>query len=354
MRAATALATSVLLLAAAGVGGCGGGDQRGSMPLGDEFYGVIPAEPLPGSDEVERLGEANVGTLRVNLAWGSVQPGPDAEYDWSHYDGLVHDAAENGIRVLATVFSTPTWIASTPEEPPLGPALPAFQAFVKAAVERYGTDGTFWKENADLPKLPITDWQLWNEQNSPLFWKPAVDATQYVSLLRAFSQAVKGVNPGARILLGGLFPEPKGGTAAQSYLAEISQAGGGDLYDAAAIHPYAANPQEAIRKVEQVRAALDLLGEAEKPIWITELGWADGGEPSGVTVDGPQQQAQYLTQAFRLAAENRNRLKIAGVVWYSLNDTPGPAWPGHCGLFNLDGGAKPSWDAFVAVTGGNG
>ena len=25
------------------------------------------------------------------------------------------------------------------------------------------------------------------------------------------------------------------------------------------------------------------------------------------------------------------------MIWFSLNDTPGPLWPGHCGLFELDG-----------------
>jgi hypothetical protein len=40
------------------------------------------------------------------------------------------------------------------------------------------------------------------------------------------------------------------------------------------------------------------------------------------------------------------------VIWYSLNDTPGPLWPGHCGLFTLDGQAKPAWSAFTELTGG--
>ena len=82
---------------------------------------------------------------------------------------------ENGIRVLATVYGSPTWAEPTPENPPLGSALPGFEAFVRAAVERYGAGGTFWEEHPELPNLPIEDWQLWNEPNSPFFWKPAPD-----------------------------------------------------------------------------------------------------------------------------------------------------------------------------------
>ena len=37
----------------------------------------------------------------------------------------------------------------------------------------------------------------------------------------------------------------------------------------------------------------------------------------------------------------------------SLNDTPGPLWVGHCGLFTVDGAPKPAWDAFAEVAGGS-
>src|SRR5262249_19426099 len=195
----------------------------------------IAAEPLPGASELQQLGASRVGTLRVNFAWGSVQPGPDAPYDWSHYDPVVRDAARSGIRVLASVYSSPVWAEPTPEVPPLGSALPGFEAFVKAAVERYGSNGTFWKANPDLPKLPITDWQFWNEENSPLYWKPNPSAADYVALLRTFSATVKGADPAAQVLLGGLFPRLNGGIPVDDFLSQIYQAGGKDLFDAAAV-----------------------------------------------------------------------------------------------------------------------
>ena len=68
----------------------------------------------------------------------------------------------------------------------------------------------------------------------------------------------------------------------------------------------------------------------ERPIWITEVGWASGGQPSGLTV-GPERQAEYLTRTFELAAGQRERLRLGGVIWFALSDTPGPLWPGHCG-----------------------
>ena len=69
---------------------------------------------------------------------------------------------------------------------------------MRAAVGRYGTGGTFWREHPDMPRLPVTDWQVWNEPNSPLFWKPKPDAAAYLELLRGFDSAARGADPQAR------------------------------------------------------------------------------------------------------------------------------------------------------------
>jgi hypothetical protein len=335
------------------LGGCGGGGDEGP-PSGPPraFYGVISAEPLPDPAELDRMGSGKVGTLRINLAWGTVQGSAGADYDWSHYDGVVGDAAKNGIRVLPTVYSSPEWAEPSPEYPPLGDRLGEFEDFARAAVERYGSDGSFWKENPEIPKLPITLWQLWNEPNSPLFWKPAPDTSAYVELLRGFDSTVERADPNARVMLGGLFPTPRGGISMEDFMSRLYEEGAKGHFEAAAIHPYAANPQDALSSTADLRNVITESGDRETPIWITEVGWASAGQPSGLTV-GPERQAAYLRQTFELAAQQRERLGIDGVIWYSLNDTPGPLWPGHCGLFTLDGTAKSSWDAFTELTGGS-
>ena len=240
------------------------------------------------------------------------------------------------MRVLATVYSSPTWAEPTPETPPLGSSLAGFRSFARAAAERYGAGGTFWATHPDLPELPITDWQVWNEPNSPLFWKPDPNAAQYMTLLRAFRSAVKEADPRAQILLGGLFPTPTGGISMNRFLGQLYDAGGRGQFDAVAIHPYASTPQIALARVANERRITERFGDPDVPIWVTEVGWASRGVPPGLVV-GPAGQANYVTQTFELAAAQRDRLGIAGVIWYSLKDTPGPIWVGHCGLFRLDG-----------------
>ncbi len=352
-RAAVALLALICIAAAAGCGGGARGEKSESTQAKDPFYGVVSAEPLPDEAQLATLGEGGVGTLRINLAWGSVQSGPSAPYDWSHYDPVIQGAAENGIRVLATVYSTPTWVAPTAEVPPLARSdLRMFDDFVRAAVERYGAGGSFWREHPDVPEMPITDWQLWNEPNSPLFWKPKPDPTRFLELLRTFHAAVKGADPQATILLGGLFPTPRHGLTLDDFLTALYEGGARSLFDAVAVHPYARTPRDAIDRVEQARQVMSGFGDTAKPIWITEVGWASTGTPPGLVV-GLGGQANYVRQTFDLVSANRDRLRVAGVVWYSLNDTPGPLWVGHCGLFTVGRQAKPAWDAFARVAGGS-
>jgi hypothetical protein len=341
------------LCLAAALAGCGGGDGGGEAQEGpnNPFFGVITGEPLPGTDQLSQLGDAGAGTLRINLAWGYVQSAPNAKYDWRHYDGLVGEAARNGIRVLATVYGSAPWAEPTPEHAPLGRMLLPFGAFVRAAVERYGSHGSFWRRHPDVPELPILDWEAWNEPNFALFWKPEPDPAAYLQLLRVFHGAVKAADPRAQVLLGGLFPTPKDGVFLDDFITSLYQGGARDLFDAASVHPYAANPEKAIGATADMRSLMDRFGDSSKPIWITEVGWASGGAPSGLTV-GPERQADYLKRIFELAQDRRRQLGIAGVVWYSLEDSPGPLWVGHCGLFELDGSTKPAWDEFVSVAGG--
>src|SRR3954452_8441930 len=109
------------------------------------FYGVIPAND-PDASEIARMGTGKVGTLLINFVWGAVQPTAGSPYDWSHYDAIIGAAPEQGIRVLPTVYSSPSWAASRTNYPPAKAHLNDFRAFVQAAAARYGANGIFWLE----------------------------------------------------------------------------------------------------------------------------------------------------------------------------------------------------------------
>src|SRR5258707_816180 len=69
---------------------------------------------------------------------------------------------------------------------------------------RYGPSGSFWAQNPQLPRHPITAWQIWNEPNLPVYWRPRPSAAAYVQMLRLASQRIKAVDPSAEIVTAGL------------------------------------------------------------------------------------------------------------------------------------------------------
>jgi polysaccharide biosynthesis protein PslG len=317
------------------------------------FYGLIPATD-PDPSEIARMGAGKVGTLRINFVWGAVQPTEGSAFDWSHYDAIIGAAAQQGIRVMPTVYSSPDWVAKRTNFPPTGRFRGPFEAFVRAAAQRYGSNGTFWSSNPSIPKLPVIDWQLWNEMNSPSFWFHKPSAKQYVSLLKVFNRGIKAGDPSAKIVLGGLFRTPRirNGVPLDRYLPGIYRAKGKKYFDAAAMHPYSTTPKDALRAVKETRAIMAQFKDKKAKLWITEIGWATGGDPTPLTVS-PQRQASYLRQSFNVLAANRKRLKIAGVVWYSWRDLPGGIWFNHTGLFTQEFDPKPAWNAFVSLTDGS-
>jgi polysaccharide biosynthesis protein PslG len=330
---------------------CLSGLARAAAPR--DFYGVMAATD-PDSAEIARMGAGKVGTLRINFVWGAVQRTEGAAFDWSHYDAIIGAAAQQGIRVLPTVYSSPTWVASRTNFPPTGRFRGPFQAFVQAAAQRYGSNGTFWSGNPTIPKTPVIDWQLWNEVNSPSFWFRKPSAKQYVSLLKVFNRGIKSGDPSARILLAGLFRTPRihNGIPLDRFLPGIYRAKGKKFFDAVAMHPYSTTPGDALRAVRDTRKIMAQFKDKKAKLWITEIGWATGGNPTPLTVS-PQRQAAYLRQSFSRLAAKRNRLKIAGVVWYSWRDLPGGIWFNRTGLFTQTLDPKPAWDAFVRLTGGS-
>jgi hypothetical protein len=190
--------------------------------------------------------------------------------------------------------------------------------------------------------------------NSPSFWFRKPNAKQYVSLLKVFNRGIKSGDPSAKIMLGGLFRTPRirNGVPLDRYLPAIYRAKGKKFFDAAAVHPYSTTPADALRAVKDTRKIMAGFKDKKAKLWITEIGWATGGVATPLTVS-LQRQAGYLRRSYRMLAANAHRLKIGGVVWYSWRDLPGGIWFNHTGLFTASLDPKPSWNAFVGLTGGS-
>jgi Glycosyl hydrolase catalytic core len=358
-RNLTSALTAALLLTVLALA-LGGGPATGAQPprAPAEFFGIGPQTPLTPRD-AEYMKAGGIGIVRMAVPWSSVQEKKKkGVYNWAGLDEGVGIAARAGLRVLPFLYGTPHWLAAKPTTLPVDSARQRseWKAFLTAAVQRYGPGGQFWAEHAPshgggvgvpyvpyepaTPKptirrpLPIRTWQVWNEAN--FFY------------------------PGAKVILSGLFAKPtadypKGMPAAQFLEALYRVPGLKTRFDGIALHPYAVDTETLEEYVEEFH---DVTTEYRDrvPLYITELGW--GSQPNFQQVafeQGPQGQVRQLRGAYGYLLENRRRLDVKQVYWFSWKDIQGDCnFCDSVGLFREGAGfrPKPAWRAFVAISRG--
>jgi hypothetical protein len=356
LAGALALAACLAVLAALSGGSDEGARKAGPGPA---FLGLVAEDAFgkPGAyreRNLDRVRATGVGIVRQTFDWARIERAP-GRYDLSFYDTYVAALARRHLRLLPILFNAPPFRSSAPAHPLRGtypPARPAEMGeFGALLARRYGPGGSFWREHAGLPRLPVRSWQVWNEPNLPVYWPSGPDAAEYVALLRATGRGIRRVDPGAEIVTAGL-PDSRLGVPLRDYVAAMYAAGGAGAFDALAVNPYGLDAAGVLDTVRTVRAVASESGD-NPAVWVTELGWATGGPPSRFLV-GEQRQAQLLEETVLALARQRERLRIRGVVYFNWRDsTPysgGVDFFGlHTGLLRLDGQAKPALSAYKKV-----
>jgi hypothetical protein len=336
------------------------------------FWGVVP-QGLPSAEQFQRLERGGVGSLRVPISWALVQPIQGGAPNWSTVDPLVAGAATAGIGVLPFVYGAPSWAVpvdrrwESPKNLPVRTATQrtGWQAFLTAVVQRYGPQGTFWAENPVLPKSPLRTWQVWNEQNFKYF-VARPNPVEYGKLLKLSAATIKVADPGAKIVLGGMFARPSEATRnlrppqayfAADFLQQLYEKTPGikSKFQGVALHPYTGNYKRLTPYIEEFRDVLKANHDAAKPLWITELGWSSDRKAANDSfAKGPQGQVTQLKGAFSLLRAHQVKWHLRGVYWFSIEDAAPIAcnFCGGSGLFGPGFVPKPSWTAFVKFAGG--
>ncbi len=348
-----------------------------ALPAG--FWGVVP-QATPTQEQFQRLKQGGVQSIRVPIIWAGVQPERGGALNWSETDAIVKLAAAAGVRVLPFVTGAPTWavpqatvvesgnrVKSPAHLPISGVAGSAWSNLLRQAVARYGPDGALWAENPQVPKRPIREWQIWNEQNFVYFVaKP--NPAEYGKLVKLSSAALKGVDPGAKVLLGGMFARPKNsknGSSkdrsrrnyfAASFLEEMYRTSPGvrSRFDSVALHPYSYNFGQLPSQIEELRDAMAAGKDAGTGLAITELGWSsEAPEQADLFKKGVAGQAKQLRGAFSLFKQKQAKWRLKSVYWFSVDDRAGSCnFCGGSGLFGDGFTPKKSWFEYVKFAGG--
>jgi polysaccharide biosynthesis protein PslG len=342
------------------------------------FFGVTTTL-TPTNTDLQLMGQARVGILRIPFGWSELQPIEGGPYNFTDLDRVVAGAASAGVRIEPFFFGTPAWARNctgvpdfycdrvSPLASPVGAA--AWPPMLRAVVARYGTRGTFWSDPHDAyspPYMPITEWQVWNEPNSPKYLRPSPTPRAYYDLLSVAAAAIRSADPSARIMLAGLYGTPPAGNDGMrglsmwNFLDRLYRIKGAKgLFDDAALHPYANNVKGIVFQLIRGRAVMrkhhDRAG-----IYLTELGWASGVRgPAGNSplLMGPSGQSRALARTFSWALSARKRFGLRRVDWFSWRDMAANT-AANCvlcesfGLMDYNYGPKPALSAFARFTGG--
>lgn len=281
----------------------------------------------------EIVTQSNADWVREDIHWFRVQRTPTA-YDWQFYDDTFDALSQRHINILGVLGHPPGWATHNPDDDPynnsfFAPDAERFAAWAAQTVARY--------------RHQIHYWQIWNEPDNPLFWRPSPDPVAYARLVILTRRAIKQVDPDAVIVAAGINPFD------MAFLQRASDAGLWDAIDIAAIHPYV-NPNAPIYSglIQSIHYLDGLQARyGRRPVWVTELGWASAQgdrDPASAT---PEQQARYLTQSIPMLWQ----IGVEVVFWYAFKDEAHNPY----GLISWGQGSddmqprKPAFTAFAQV-----
>ncbi len=232
--------------------GCSDGEPEGGR------FGVCAhisrGEFETAPEECALMRECGIGYVRTDFDISPVKRAAAA--DFSKWDALVGIAAENGVATL-----------------PIFPGGRASSSHMEPYMENLDRLAAFAAECAGHFKGKIKYWEIMNEPNLREFWGGPPSPEGYAKLLEVCSKAIKGADPGAKILFGGLSGVPL------DYIERAFKAGAGAHFDVMNVHPYqwAGLPEGGIiRQISSLKRLMEKYSIAGKPIWFTEIGNSSG------------------------------------------------------------------------------
>lgn len=351
------LILALLVLACAAPSAAAGPRLRG-VQLHSLWYDVS----LKDMDrELDLAKQAGSTVVRVDVVWGSLETDGKGHFEPTYVERLTHfmsGARARGMKVVATLWSTPCWASSAP------------------ASIKQGCAGSWWDRNVGAypPRNPrdyadVAEWltkhygrslaalEIWNEPNNTTtdhFWQARSKAYAYARLVKAAYPAAKRGNRRVPVIAGAL------SFADRPFLEKLYGYGIEPYEDGISIHPYNEwrDPTEPwdpryvkytfAQGIGWIHDAMTAAGDRGK-VWVTEFGWSTGLDNRWTVT--PAQQGIYIGKAFGLLAELDYVAEATVYNLVSTDDDP-MSFEGGFGLLHRNYSPKPAYAALTkALTG---
>jgi len=297
------------------------------------------------STVIDRMTEMGTRWARLPLSWRQIEPQNTTpqNYAWSAgFEQQLAALSAAHIQVILQFGDNPSWAATYLNGPIDLVGIGELSEFMQAVVARYSQ-----------PPYNVKYWEMYNEPDNGnvLFAEQGAGyfgytPEAYVDVLEAVYQPIKAIDPGAKILLGGLaydaWPDP----FVEDFLDQVLIHGGADYFDLMNFHYYVAfranwEPygREILGKLAYLRDKLAYYG-VDKPFVCTETGWFSNSQGG----DGNEIQSRQVVQSFIRGVV----ADMSVVIWFTLADSNSDLrqW----GLVDVNLNPKPSYYAHQTLT----
>jgi hypothetical protein len=218
------------------------------------------------------LASVNADVDRVQIRWAHIEPSP-GDYRFATYDRIYSADLARGVKPLFILAFAPTWANG-------GVCLDTVSN-CHAAPTRNHYDDFARTAAAIAARYPrAAGIEIWNEPNTPYFWRPGPDPAGYAALLAASYNAIKAVAPSMRVTGGAT---ASGGLSwgkirDTDFLTAMYRSASGVKLDAISMHAYPdPGADVAANRVRAMMEVRDRLGDPSTPIWVTETGVSTTG-----------------------------------------------------------------------------
>ena len=259
--------------------------NNGTVHVPEDCFGIVHSSMYDVMDEM-----GAVWTLRT-FYWSSIER-EKGHFDFSGYDTYVDEAKRAGKKVVAVLAYQTDWIFPEGKSKQYIPPayIPDFLNFIEETVKHF-------QGRVDV-------WNIWNEPNI-FFWKGS--DKEFYELSRLTAQKIRETDPNAYIIGGAFMRTPK------RFINKMYKAGGMTNLDGLAFHPYALNPEGAMRlhgKFVKIISGFNFNGD----VWITEIGHPTGGlYPHKTTLE--KLPSFVVKSLCGVAARD-----VRATLWYQLFD----------------------------------
>jgi len=294
----------------------------GVNPFGINTFLEQEVEEWKREESLRMISEAGFHWIRQEFPWEDIEIHGKGDFEdrrhepyrsaWDKYDNIVNLAEQYDVGIIARLSNPPAWTridgdACGTYAPP--DDLADWGDYVETIVSRY--------------QGKIRYYQLWNEPNIyPEWGEQPVDPEAYVQLLCEGYARAKAVDPDVVILSGALAPTvsqnpgpgPALGLNEFIFLQRMYDAGAAACFDVLAVNDYMLWSGPTDRRMKPlninfsrpmyVRDIMVKNGDAEKPIWISEMN--SNAVPNDPSIEGwgafgqvtLEQQAEYAVRAY--------------------------------------------------------